>query len=435
MAYDMFKKTMDSGMAVVQPNSWYRDLQQAFISSQWDNTTTLLNISEQNIIPDVPDMYANFEFTQIEAWVNTIVGQTSTGSKSGRDFVQLIFEDITHPKLEGRYYIIDNEYYISYFDNRVVDVDANLSVRRCNEWMKIIDPMTGSIYQIPCVVDYDMSAPSLRVTSSIITPNNHAVVKVQQNAMTDRLFKTNARFILGNRPFRITGMQNATNQFINNNLSSLMDIDLFLDELWDNDNIELGLADNGQYDYTVAIVGESMNLTQGSTGWLYTEVTLNGEVVDRVVEWSSDDKSVVTVTEDGYYEVVGDIGQTGTIKANLYGNADVFDEISITVVDESSATTEVIIDPVFNSIKEYETINFEVYGFYNGERIIPDIVNLTIPTALANSLSYTQNGNQFALSCTQRRQGEYNLTITIENTSPAFTITKETPIKLTSLLG
>ena len=295
LPFEWYEVAVRNGLSTDNPNSWYRNLEQAFISANWENTTSLRIIKEQDIQANQYDYYEYFTFTDIEVWLATVVGQTSTGAKTGRDFLKVIFQDINHIKLEGRYYIIEDEYYLSYFDNRVVDVDANLSVRRCNEWMKIIDPMTGGLYQIPCVVDYDMSAPSNRVTNDIITPNNHAVVKVQQNATTDRLFITNKRFILGNRPFKITGMQNATNQFINNNVSSLMEIDLFLDEIWDKDDLENGIADNGEYNYTVSIdsMQNVMDLLEGSVGQFTATVQLNNKLVDRIVQWQTSDKNTL----------------------------------------------------------------------------------------------------------------------------------------------
>ena len=434
MPFEMFNTILSTSPSYT-PNNFYRELEQAFIDSQWENTTSLLTVQEQDVTLLQEDYYQNFTFNPIEVWVDTVVGQTSTGSKTGKDFLKLIFRNINHPKYEGRYYIINNEYYISYFDNRIVDVDANLSVRRCNQWMKIVDPMNGSIYQIPVVVDYDMTASSNRVTSSIITPNNHASVKVQQNAFTDRLFKTNARFILGGRPFKITGMQNATNQFINNDLASLMDIDLFLDEIWEQDNLEDGVAYNGTYDYVVEISSQDMELTPNSEGQLYSNVLLNGESVERIVEWNSSDKEVIVIDESGRYNVVGEIGQTAFITASLYGNVDVYDRINITIIDESMIQADIIIDPIITSIREYESVQITVMGLYNGLIVKPDNVSLSLDTEVYNYLDYRQNDNVFILTCLKRCNSIVPLLFTINSTNPDYTVSKIIEIKLTSLLG
>lgn len=434
MALKMFENTLAAFAHSTSPNLWYRDLHQAFIDSQWDNTVSVETMLEQKTTDNPADLYEYFEFEVVEAWVNTVVGQSSTGQKTGYDFLQLIFQDIEHPKYEGRYYIIRNQYYISYFDNRVVDVDANLSVRRCNEWMRIKDPANGAIYQIPCVVDYDMAAPANRVTNAIITPNNHAVVKVQQNATTDRLFKTNKRFILGGRPFKITGMQNATNQFIDSAVSGSMEIDLFLDEIWEEDDLENGVAFNGLYDYTIELNANSLSLTPNASGQILAKVLLNGEEVDRPISWSSSSDAVVEITEDGLYQVVGEIGESALITASLEGNVLVFDSVRIVVVDVSELRPEVYLEPKFTSIGEHSQQTISVFGVVNGLRFVPDSVYVSVPDDIIGKyLSYDIKDNQITFMCISRCPR--TVKITIGFTSEIYgNASVELDIKLTNLL-
>lgn len=435
LGFEMFELSANNGMTPASPNDWYRNIEQAFITAQWENTTSLTNIQEQNVNLNQDDYFENFEFTPIEVWVNTVVGQSSTGSKTGYDFIQIIFQNIDHLKIEGRYYIINDQYYIAYFDNRIVDVDANISVRRCNEWMRIVDPMNGSVYQIPCVVDYDMSAPSNKVTNDIITPNNHAVVKVQQNAITERLFTTNKRFILGGRPFKITGLQNAVNQFIDNSITSSMGIDLFLDEIWEKDNLIDGIADNGVYAYSINIGNESLNLTKNATGALTPVVMLNGEEVNRVVEWSSSDETVVSVDEMGQFVVLGEDGAEAEIVATLYGNTEVSDSIQILVVSEEEVTTDVLLNPSITFIREHDSVAISILGEYNGNSYIPDSISIEIPEEVQGYLGYVIDGNIVTLTCIKRYKNIVNLNITVSCSTPAFTASRVLPIKLTSLLG
>lgn len=435
MSFNFYTNALTNDMIVTKPSDWYNGIEQAFICSQWENTTSLREIQEQNVDWQEIDYFKDFTFSKEEVWVNTVVGQTSTGSKTGQDFLQIIFKNINHPKLQGRYYIIDNEYYISYFDNRIVDVDANLSVRRCNEWMRIIDPVNGSIYTIPAVVDYDMSAPSNRVSSAIITPNNHAVVKVQQNAMTDRLFKTNARFILGNRPFKITGMQNATNQFINNDLVSLMDIDLFLDEIWEQDDFENGVAYNGTYDYVLSTPHSVLNLTENSVGTMFVSVTLNGEPVNREIVYSTSNKDILLVNEQGEYTVVGEPNTSATITATILGNKNDFVTLEINVIDETQIVNDISLEPNFNSIKEKQTIEFKVYVISNGEQYVPEETVLTLSSEDSKYISYVQNNNEFILTCLKRKSTPIILSIAVSSTSPYYQLNKDFNVSLTSLLG
>ena len=92
-------------------------------------------------------------------------------------------------------YIFDNCYWIVHSYNDHDGVVQDCGVRRCNNILKIKDPENGGIFSIPCVVDYDMAASTVKVTKYILTPNNHAVIMVQGNEDTLRLFKTNTRFL------------------------------------------------------------------------------------------------------------------------------------------------------------------------------------------------------------------------------------------------
>lgn len=237
MALDYFLNSINSGVQPL-PNEMYRDQQQAYVDLMWDNTSALITIQEQSEIGS--DVYNN-----IEVWIDSTVGDTTTGLKDTRDFNKLVFSDITHFAPRGLMYKFDNNYWIVHAYTPHSSVVQYCGVRRCNNALRMVDPEDGNIFSIPCCVDYDMSAPSLQVSRYINTPNNHAVVIVQGNDDTIRLFKTNTRFLLSGRPFKLLGYQNAIEYDLTNTNDTLLYLDLFLDEIHANDNFELGIADNG----------------------------------------------------------------------------------------------------------------------------------------------------------------------------------------------
>ena len=49
MSLDYFENSLQSGM-IQTPNDYYRELQQAFIDEQWDNTSAKKIIYQQNIV-------------------------------------------------------------------------------------------------------------------------------------------------------------------------------------------------------------------------------------------------------------------------------------------------------------------------------------------------------------------------------------------------
>src|SRR5699024_1561447 len=206
-------------------------------------------------------------------------------------------------------------------------LEKALAVRRCNNIMKIVDPENGSIFSIPCVIDYDMTSPSQQVSSYIITPNNHATVMVQGNSDTLRLFKLNTRYMFNGRPFKLLAYQNAIWQDLQNQTPTLLYLDLYLDELHDKDDIVNGLAYNGEYNYTIQINASDMDLLIGSQGILTAIVTLNGQEVERNVVWQSSSSSV-KINNQGEYQVTGNIGDNVIIGAVLQGNIAVMDTIN-----------------------------------------------------------------------------------------------------------
>lgn len=349
MAFNFFENSIATGMSML-PNNQYREDEQALITDQWINTTAIEEIEEQDF---ENENFDNFTFHTTNAWLNTIVGLSTTGSKDSYDFVQLIFEDLEHQRVEGRYYKFHNNFWIEYNDDRTASVVSHISVRRCNNFLKIQDPEnSGEIYSIPCVVGYDMSSPSSRVTNSIITPNNHATVIVQQNSITSRLFKTNTRFLLSGRPFKLYGYQNAVEQFpISGNFASLMQLDLYLDEFWDEDDLENGVAWNGW---------EAMRAP------------------DPLEE-------------------------------------------------------DLILTPYSDKIKEFSTVNFDIYMVHEGESFVPDDYTISIDNP--NLIINAREDNKIALYCSHRTSSPVKVTIVAYRNSPSLEISKDFYFYLTSMIG
>ena len=436
MPLKFFNNAINNGMCP-QPDRAYRELAQAFISQTWTNTTARTAIEEQNLDKE-NNIFDNFSFHKIEVWLNYVVGQTSSGLKNGDDFVQIAFESIDHPCLKGRYYKFDNNYWLAYFTNEYDSVAKTLAVRRCNNWLKMIDPKSGKLYSIPCVVGYEMSSPSTQVSRYIITPNNHATVIVQGNSDTNRLFKLNTRFILGGRPFKLYGKQNAMLDNINDEEPNVLYLDLFLDEIHSGDDLENQIADNGEYTYSIKINSENMELPRDSVGLLDVDVNLNGSEVDRNVIWSSSSKAV-DVTEKGEYKVFGEVGTSAIIRATLDGNDKVFDEITITVGDMATSEPVIVLNPDFTKIRQYENIEIDMTAVLNGVEYDPTetFISLSPDSIILNSneLSIVKNNNKYTIICNRFSKTTVNLYLSVSNNAPFFSAKETKTIKLVSMLG
>lgn len=431
MSLPYFENALNGGY-LQTPNDYFRDLQQAAIDNLFDCTSARYTVQEQDAI-------GASTYHEIDVWLDYIVGTTSSGVKQGADFTQLMFRDIEHPVFQGLYYIFDDNYHISYFYNRYDGLEKSLAVRRCNNAMRIIDPENGSVFSIPCVIDYDMTSPSQQVSSYIITPNNHATVMVQGNADTLRLFKLNTRYMFNGRPFKLLAYQNALLQDLLNQTPTLLYLDLYLDELHDKDDIENGLAYNGDYNYAIQIDADDMDLTANSTGSLTATISVNGEETTGEVLWSSSNPSVVTIDSMGNYEVVGESGTNATITVTLNGNSNVTSSITIQVVDTESIQPLVVLNPLFSKIRQYESVEFTIEVVYGSTLVIPETVQVSLDSTgqvLSNQyLTITESGSQYTITANAIATEPQILYVTVQNTSPSFQATEQFTLNVVSMLG
>ena len=431
MILPFFQNGLNNG-AIQTPNDYFRDQQQAAIDQQWDCTSAKYTIKEQF-------EFGSNVYNDIEVWIDYVVGLGSRGTTNGDDFRQLIFRDINHQVKRGLYYQFDGNTWITYFNDEVASLSKDAGVRRCNNVMRIIDPENGSIFSIPCVIDYDMTSPSQQVSSYIITPNNHATVMVQGNADTLRLFKLNTRYIFGGRPFKLLAYQNA---LIDESISpnpTLLYLDLYLDELHANDSIENQLADNGVYQYSIEIDSANMELTTGTTGTLGASIALNGEEVNREIVWASSDTSVATVDTEGNYKVVGIDGQSCQITATLKGNVNVTASIEIAVVSAESLQAKIILEPTFNRVRQYETVDFAVKASYGSQLYTPTNVTVSLSQdsiVLSNQyLSIQQSQDGYQIIGIRIAPNPQTLYVSVQNDSPEFTAISQFQIEATSMMG
>lgn len=425
MSLRFFNNIINSQIDTV-PDKMYRNLQQEFIDMQWDNTTALYTVKEQRDI-------GSFYYDDLEVWLVPTVADTSTGMKDVRDFNKLIFRDINHKVKRGLMYKFDNCYWIVHSYSEYDGVVQDCGIRRCNNSLKIKDPKNGAIFSIPCVVDYDMAASTVKVSKYILTPNNHAVIMVQGNEDTLRLFKTNTRFILSGRPFKLYGYQNAVDYDINSP-TTLLYLDLYLDEFRDGDDLELGIAENGTYNYDIFINSQDLTLLNGATGKLTANVLLNNVEVERNVIWESANSDVVEIDIDGNYNVIGDINDSTTITAFIEGNKNVYDFITITIGNTSNIVN-IVLQPDFSVIRQYESIDFNIEVYYNGELLNNEDLNISVQIE-SNIISiYKKNNNSYMLTSNSISDIPQRLIITASCNNPSFNKTETLEIKAVSMLG
>lgn len=345
------------------PNNQYRDLMQAFIDDQWDNTSALSPANGGALLEQWD--IGSEDFCPIEAWIDTTVDDVTSGARDARDYLKLIFKDIYHRVPRGLQYKFDGNTWLATSSNPFGGLPKAVNIRRCNNALRIIDPLNGAVVSMPCIVEYDAGSPMNQVGRYVITPNNHLTVMVQGSEETWRLLRLNTRYILGARVFKLNAYQNALNN-ADEGIPSLLYLDLYLDELHDGDNIDAQIADNGKFDYSVSINSDDVSVATGAGAKLTATVVLNGEEVARNIEWSSNNISAITIDENGQYSAIGSVGDFATITAQLSGNENVSATITVTIADIEKQSANIVISPLFEKIRQNDNISFNIAVEYAG---------------------------------------------------------------------
>lgn len=428
MAFDYFENALANCMTAL-PNDMYREMEQAFIDEQWDNTSAKTpenggKIKEQTDI-------GSSEYRCVQAWVKPTVADVSRGQTDTRDYLKLIFKSIDHETKRGLLYMFDDCYWIVHTYNHFNGLPQDIGIRRCNNALRIIDPENGAIYTEPCVIDYDMMSPNVQISRYVITPNGHITVMCQANENTLRLFTLNKRFVLDGRVFRINAFQNSLEYSVSNAKPTLLLLDMYLDEIQANDDMVNQIADNGKYDYKVNLNSEDMQLSKGASGRLDTTVLLNGQEVDKPIVWNSNNSSVIKIDDNGNYQVIGSVGKSAIITASLEGNTNISDMITIDVVEAAVVTAKLVINPTFAKIRQYETIKFRLEVEFNGQTYYPSDTNIVIKDDGDKYISLSYLDGYYYITCDKISQSLIGLHITVNE----YNITEDIMINTVSMMG
>lgn len=371
------------------PNDSWRNLQQATITSLFEDTTIKRTILEEK----VP---FNQEYQEIEAWVGTVTDSTTNTEKDSNDYRSLYFEDCTHDVGRGLYYQYDNNYWLVYDSSTDLESISNVKIRRCNNRLKWIDKNSGELLDYPCIIEYTLSATQPGVTADITTIGGRVSIIVQGNEKT-RKIKKNTRFIFGEQAYKFNNWNNYMMSDYDAKTATLLFMDFTVDNVQPTDDLENGIADSTEYKYMVKILEEDFSQVKGFTGKLNAIVILNGQEVKRNIIWKSEDENIISVDNEGNYTLLGENGQSCKIYACIE-NSNVCSFITIEIEEEIIEKSDIVIDPLITEIPhlQVEVINANLYK--NGVK--QDDKVECIPSGLDNSYYYLvdMGNNQFKIA-------------------------------------
>lgn len=371
------------------PNDSWRNLQQATITSLFEDTTIKRTILEEK----VP---FNQEYQEIEAWVGTVTDSTTNTEKDSNDYRSLYFEDCTHDVGRGLYYQYDNNYWLVYDSSTDLESISNVKIRRCNNRLKWIDRDSGQLFDYPCIIEYTLSATQPNVTADITTIGGRVSIIVQGNEKT-RKIKKNTRFIFGEQAYKFNNWNNYMMSDYDAKTATLLFMDFTVDNVQPTDDLENGIADSAGYKYEVKILEEDFSQVKGFTGKLNAIVILNGQEVERNIIWKSEDENIISIDNEGNYTLVGENGQSCKIYACIE-NSNVCSFITIEIEEEIIEKSDIVIDPLITEIPHLQVEIISANLYKNGVK--QDDKVECIPSGLDNSYYYIvdMGNNQFKIA-------------------------------------
>lgn len=394
---------------VQTPKEYYQGLVQATINDQWINTTQLFTVKEQSALP-----FTN-KYAEYEAWVDVISDNLINTSKVYSDFVRVLFQDIDHKQnYKGQYYKMaldgeHEEYYICYDRMGTLDQVADFSCVRCNNVLTWIDEY-GKIVEMPCYLGTDISSTNNLINKDGTVPNTRLIILVQANDYTKSIVKNQRFMFQHSTAFKVEEVNNYMREEGTNGQVTCVKIYVDYSALLPSDNKELNICDYYKVYYTLKIDQDNIEQTQGFKGKLTATVKNGTDVIDVPLKWSTSDSDVVKIDEQGNYQVVGEIGSMGQITCFMDDNENIYDTITIKVVDDYLPEKKIVINP--NNITELnqgQVIDFYCGVYIEGKKQ-DDIV--TCVSSGADVYSYTLVETLDGYKLTVRQESDSDLVLT-----------------------
>ena len=276
------------------PSDTYNSITQETIKKQWDNTTQLRTVQEENYP-------FNQEYTEYEAWISTISNVSVNTDKIIGDYIGILFKDCDHPQnYKGQKYIYNNDTYLCYDRLNKLTQVSDFKCIRCNNVMSWIDRNSKNIYTEPMFLGYEVSSTNNQISKEGTIGNSRLIIFCQANEKTKSI-SINQRFIFQHKSaFKVEEINNYNQESGTNGDVTFLKFHMVKDTINpQTDNIELNLAD-------------------------YNNI-MNGDTTDTPSEIMSE----IIISPTFSNLVVGD---SLTFSANLYENSVLADDVVTCVV-------------------------------------------------------------------------------------------------------
>ena len=389
------------------PNEQWRNEQQAFVNSAYENSTVLKK--------DVFEEGYPFDFKFVnnpECWVGTVLDVTTGMVKDSDDYRSLYFMDLNHESGRGRYFKWADNYWIVYeTTTHELETISTCNIRRCNNWLKWLNDK-GEVIQYPCVIEGELTSANAQVAKTITQANSHINVIVQGNKDTLSLIK-NTRIMFNHSVYKFYAINNYMQvDYVDDN-TPLLFMDFYLDMEIDEDNVEENLADDLRKDFTVECNVTQLRGQIGSVGNIVSKVYHKNNLINDVrMEYTSNNNDVITIDDSGYYHMISN--GAATINVRILGNEPSSIDIPVIVEDVTNIEYNMVISPTITSLKQgvSRTISAQVYDNLNNK--IDSAITLVASGTDNSHYSLIDNGDN-TWTITNLLQSKTPLILTFSN--------------------
>lgn len=313
-------------------DKWYQastELQQM----QFNDTSTVWDDIEEEI------SFGTLKFQPIRARVTTII-DVKTGQRNGDNFRKIIFYDYTHRPVAGTRYRFDDNIWIVFATKNLKVSSSSVYVYRCNNTLNTQDKY-GNIHREPCYMDYKLNETQLSQEDMIEVPNGRLNLICQVNEWT-KDWDIGKRFILGKDVYKIRyRAKYERNKTFDEDSVTVAQFYVNYDNKQVNDNFDLQIADYLEDVYRISCDDELSNVV-GYVGKLMPQVTMNGNVVDEELIFTTTDSTVVSVENDGTY-TMNSVG-TAEVLIQMKNKPSCIKSVNMIVGEEISDDIELVPD-------------------------------------------------------------------------------------------
>lgn len=313
---------------------------------EFDDSSTVQDDIEEEI------EFGTLEFRHIRARVTTLI-DVKTGQRDGDNFRKITFFDTGKKIRAGQRFRFDNKIWLVFATKNLKTITSSCYVQKCNHTLNTQD-IYGNIHREPVYIDYKLNETQLSKNEFIDVPSGRLNLSCQVNQWTAWL-DVNKRFIIGPDVYKIRyRAKYERDDTFDPDSVTLAQYYLAYDNKAVNDNFELGIADYVVNNFAINTDAKISNV-QGFSSQIIAKVTMNGETVDEPLVFTSNNKEIATIDEQGNYTLVAD-GQTEFI-VQMKNKPDCVYVIDVNV---GEVVDNIAVIPDIHKIRLNESVNYEI---------------------------------------------------------------------------